>query len=136
MMTRRISVVLKILTLASASAVLFVWTRLLWTNTKTTNDSHSDFIKKQVLSRPPSQASIETLWKSKDSTKSLPRAPAYNESDPGWVPSEGFVDPTSLATSSTVPFYVTLVIKLPTDDQHFGERFKANVRTCLTSLTR
>ena len=131
MMTRRLPAVLQSLTLVSA--VLFLWARLLWTNTKTTNDSQSDFINKHIFSKPPSQASIKTHWKS---TKPLPRASAYNESEPGWVTSDGFVDPTSLATSSTVPFYVAVVIKLPSDEQHFGERFKANVRTCLTSLTR
>ena len=139
---RRLSTVLQILCLVS---VLFlIWTRSGWIKTRTTNKRIiSSPVRRRTSSRshhtkPPPRVLTEAP--TKDATKSKAKQTIkdshQNVSGLRRVESDGFVDPSSLKTTSTVPYYVAFGIQLPIDAQDFGDGFKESVKIFLRSLVR
>ena len=139
---RRLSVVLQILCLVSL--VLLLWTRSGWLKTRTTNKRiisspvRTGTSSRSHHSKPPPR--VLTAAPTKDATKynaKKAKKDSYqNVSSLRRVENDGFVDPSSLKTTSTVPYYVAFGIQLPSDSHDFGDGFKENVQIFLKSLVR
>ena len=139
---RRLSVVLQILCLVSL--LLLILTRSGWLKTRTTNKRISSFpVRSGTSSRShhtKPHPRVLTAAPTKDATKYKAKK-AKNDSYQNVtrldrVESDGFVDPSSLKTTSTVAYYVAFGIQLPSDSHDFGDGFKESVEIFLKSLVR